>query len=280
MRHREILKSFHRLLVEGGSGSGNFGHMGRPGKKGGSGKGGRSFLPSKTEPGSSGSISPSSEVPAASVSFKTPDEMKEAFRKNLGFRAVMSKDATLPKFKKIAEKAAVVFDDFKRLKEQFPKIASLMEWGNEGMNGLQSMTFHPGTSFSHPVPGRNRGATYGGLYSGESSSIRVATGKRTDPELSIGKGAFLTGRDISSVARHEFGHHVYAKKCGYEWDGLHSKLGGDAFFMKKVSDYARTNSKEAFAESFSAYTSLKYTRGKLPTEVEAFLDKYVGGGIV
>jgi hypothetical protein len=48
-----------------------------------------------------------------------------------------------------------------------------------------------------------------------------------------------------------------------------------AWWRRKVSGYAKTNEREAFAESWAAYSSEKYVEGALPEEVVAFFRKLI-----
>ena len=57
------------------------------------------------------------------------------------------------------------------------------------------------------------------------------------------------------------------------WDSLHFSLG-PGVFGKKVSQYAATNSREAFAESFSVWShpGYKTLKKKLPPAIEEFFN--------
>lgn len=106
----------------------------------------------------------------------------------------------------------------------------------------------------------------------------------------------ISADTLRGTLRHEVGHLVHWRalpdgpKNG-EWMGVWNKIkddpdqyvvGGRPGFKTKgwsrVSGYANTNHKEAFAESFTAYTHPEYKKGMLPMEVEGFFDKHIGRG--
>jgi hypothetical protein len=100
-----------------------------------------------------------------------------------------------------------------------------------------------------------------------------------EPRLKLGKGQWtISGKSMQATTRHEWGHHVY----GWHADDMLSSRFDDLFngygskwFRENISDYAGTNSMEAYAECFAAYTSPTYgARGaRLPHEIEALFDE-------
>ncbi len=98
---------------------------------------------------------------------------------------------------------------------------------------------------------------------------------------------------VRGVVRHEVGHLVHWKlpdgKNNAEWQRVYTQIANDpnrypvggreSFSTRgwsRVSGYANTNAQEAFAESFTYYAHPDYRSGRLPKEVEIFLDKHVG----
>jgi len=144
----------------------------------------------------------------------------------------------------------------------------------------------------------------GVYYSGWRQEIAVASrasGSMLEPDhaLQIGKRRILKdGSDMlvdgaawnvssesgtaASVWRHELGHHVHISQLNYNpiWDDLRLNQSwddiwnqkGPSWFRKNVTEYAATNAKEAFAETFAGYYSPLYKRGLLPNILEEFMD--------
>jgi hypothetical protein len=89
--------------------------------------------------------------------------------------------------------------------------------------------------------------------------------------------------NFSGVVRHEYGHAVMSSlRSGEVTEGWYtvweSRSAND--WSKSISKYASSNSREAFAESFSAYTHPTYGQPgvpRLPTDVESFMKKVVTG---
>jgi SPP1 gp7 family putative phage head morphogenesis protein len=130
--------------------------------------------------------------------------------------------------------------------------------------------------------------------------------------LQIGSKNWQIGADMASTYRHEYGHWLYELGGGrslhtagvgakqealrawnkfyrgrYKWDNQTKKWindtawdaeSGSRIFSEKVSHYAGTDANEAFAESFSAYTSPLYgIEGKrLPKQIEELLEDIIG----
>ena len=131
-------------------------------------------------------------------------------------------------------------------------------------------------------------------YSQEYGEIELPSGLLKKDNLSIGRGKHLMGTDLNSTYRHEFGHHVHRKvltsQQRIKWTNMfnerklnrkHLDVRGskiklkeiDEWFKKNLSKYGGSMTSEAFAESFSAYTSPLYTESKkkLPDFIEQFL---------
>jgi len=110
-------------------------------------------------------------------------------------------------------------------------------------------------------------------------AIDIAGKQYKEHVLRIGKD-FSIGDDYYSTLRHEFGHHLQDHALQHDitfWRKIDLKQDASIYFSTKVSKYAGTNPGEAFAESFSAYTSPKYKRGMLPKDVESYMDKILKG---
>ena len=123
------------------------------------------------------------------------------------------------------------------------------------------------------------------FYRREGRQIHFgAKGKSVKDSLHIGRGSWDISGDGGSIFRHEYGHHTWhtslLSEQKQEWLTFYSNVGGKKFFRDKVSYYGGTNLKEAFAESFSAYTSplhgIKSGR-KLPKEITEMFDRWWGG---
>ena len=110
------------------------------------------------------------------------------------------------------------------------------------------------------------------------------------PELFMAS-EYVGGHTLRGTLRHEVGHLVHWRALpdgqhNADWLKLWVSLRDDPSFGKgrasrtkgwnQVSWYANQNHKEAFAESFAAYTHPKYKAGMLPDKVEAFLDSRIG----
>ncbi len=139
-----------------------------------------------------------------------------------------------------------------------------------------------------------------GTYKSDFEKILMAmtnSSKWEKPLLSVSRKSYTVGEDFKYVFRHELGHHFQDsiiqsddvilnakggnffklwKKVGIDKDGSFNSDISKSWFKKNVSEYSGTNSAEAFAESFSAYTSSLYKRGMLPKQVEKYFDDLIG----
>jgi hypothetical protein len=111
----------------------------------------------------------------------------------------------------------------------------------------------------------------GGLESRKVNSLRIG-----------GRDAFVVSTDYYSTLRHELAHHFQKSmelSRKRKWLELWADSGKKNYFQKKVSFYSGTDSGEAFAEAFSAYTSPLYGTSKtrlLPKQIEAFFKEWLG----
>lgn len=154
-----------------------------------------------------------------------------------------------------------------------------------------------------PVGGPFESHNVVGAWYNNGSNLRMASSlpiKTTPPKMKVGKNAWSVGQDYDTVFRHEYGHAVWDRGLdgaarvefgkmlrSKGWvEGLPInktmptvKKGTYTKYHKKhpVSQYAGTNVHETWAESFAAYTAKTYKRGQLPSEIESFMDKHIGG---
>ena|GEM_PF-2570142 len=63
-----------------------------------------------------------------------------------------------------------------------------------------------------------------------------------------------------------------AKKMNIEWEDLYTKLKKDGDISRYISEYANTNHKELFAESFAMYVGGE--KNKLPKSILEYLERY------
>lgn len=107
-----------------------------------------------------------------------------------------------------------------------------------------------------------------------------------DKEFKVGNeltpGGFLVDSNFQGAIRHEYGHAIFSealspKQCD-AWTKLYNEI--DSTVIKEgVSQYAATNRLEAWAESFSYWTSSGYaseTSLYLPTKIETFFTGIFG----
>jgi len=129
---------------------------------------------------------------------------------------------------------------------------------------------------------------YVDLYD-ESVHIAAQNPKRylgvPSPDVS-GKG-FTVDDSFQGLIRHEVGHAVqsslnrnlegfmdeWIENIGLKYDPV---VAAKVKSRQVVSKYGRTNSRELFAESFSAYTNPNYVRGSLPKDIEEIMDRVIG----
>lgn len=120
-----------------------------------------------------------------------------------------------------------------------------------------------------------------GYYRIEGKTINLGgKGKRLGDTFRIGE--YSTVNSIGTLTRHEYGHHIWETALvaaeRREWESLWI-LQRKKWWENKVSFYAGTNFKEAFSDSFTAWTSRVYGVGNkrnLPKELEAYFDKIFG----
>ena len=186
------------------------------------------------------------------------------------------------------------------LSTKFPVARQAFERGNIARIHISTDTGYSGTAIgTYYAEGvLKRGLTDPGVILPGVLQIRPyyrGAGGKLDADSTeplIGGVAHAVGSSsVKDVLRHEIGHLVHHKviQDGYlnkEWLAIHERLAGNRELVKtgrgwarglnRISNYAETNSKESFAESFAAYVHPGYKRSSLPAEVEQFMDAHVG----
>jgi len=216
-------------------------------------------------------------------------EAEERFN-NLGIQRISKPGSGRTTWK--TEKAFVndalnpILEELTRLEQEFPDLIGLLK-----KKKLWDLEFYRGKNLS-PALVQNNINDIEGLYNEVQRRIRFAmsdVAKKAKPHLSSGR-ALLVGKDFRTGLRHELGHH-FERVVMMDHEGplqhirskfidVWEKLGKDNYFKKKVSGYSGTNLHEAFAESFSAYTSPLYgtpKKLKLPKEIENIFNHLLKG---
>lgn len=114
------------------------------------------------------------------------------------------------------------------------------------------------------------------IYLPEERIIRLGKNsmKRMRSDLYLNKGNHTVATDFGSNIRHEYGHYIHSEILSNSqkdtWRLFFHE--NERLFKTSVSRYASTNAEEAFAETFSAYTSeyygKKFTGGVLNRKIE------------
>ena len=192
----------------------------------------------------------------------------------------------------LAQSANQVGEELARLSNKYGKVKTSLD-----RNPVQGITFRKGKRITTPYntcdayydPRMNTIDIASGLSKNSSIELGVGKAHRYDPDLMVYN--FQVSNDFNTVFRHELSHHFWRSNSEMraQFTKVSEKLsGGKAFnkqtknwFEENVSHYASTNKEEAFAEAFSAYTSPVYESGvpgkSLPTDMEKFFERYLGG---
>jgi hypothetical protein len=252
--------NYHVITTHGGQGSGNFGHEGRPGEQGGSGKGGASIDLEKMKPDRT-------PVKEGWNDARTLGEVSKNFSQVVGDPDRAYKNIMLDLgrshdyLEETIKQANIVGKEMVYLKDTFPDV-----WDKVDISML--------SLYDTSIPGYGR-------WSSNTGILRIGTDVpvRSEEKLTLGKYKSCT-ESVQGTFRHEFGHAVYDSLT----DSQRSKWNEDVWaheparFRSKVSEYATTNRKEAFAESFRAWSFSRYhTNAKsLPKAVEKFFETHLG----
>jgi hypothetical protein len=265
-------------LTQGGPGSGDHGHSGRPGKVGGSsgGKamrriGGVALSPGYTEP-----------KPKLDKIQDCETEIRETLRGFSSFYGPGDRPT-----KRDAQAANLIRDEVKSIGERFPefKYMAMDCW-------LKDRQLVTAVNLSDHF---DRGVS--GVY-GPGSLLKMNTNPKlggapfsTPNEKGVSFGKYSTTSDFAGTFRHELGHAVQTqtpRRNTKEWNRtLKEAAGSDSarwnpktreWVRKNISEYGSTSSSEAFAESFSAYThpAYKSSKNKLPKPVEDYFKNLLG----
>jgi len=240
---------FHIIpVVYGGSGSGNFGHAGTPGRLGGSGPGGSS-----------------QEEMIKSLAQKTQEKF--------GIEVEYGVSASVKDEPGIVGKVAIIDQEVNRLFTEFPEIAEMYK-EMEAPLSVNLDKLDKGTY----------GVCYNGIGFRVDPTQTTATEEGRWNTGGYHGGGYGGDRPISYVFRHEFAHDI--EGLGYkasDWElsgprmdrlmGLQDRIDRSYDKTKDISGkgtrYAASNSSEMFAESFAIYTSPRYgSAGRLPSSIE------------
>jgi Mor family transcriptional regulator len=207
---------------------------------------------------------------------------------------------------RVTEHAEIIGGELARMQQEYPllKKSSLpklqihdveeLEYqaGKKAVGLYYSGGFDRGTIETTTL---RRGSFNNVLY----SSIKGENGLTDAKFLRLGRGLWTVGGSTEtsglSTLRHEFGHYVHLTQmqtmpgARSEWEQLWSKWQKSGRIPDVLSKYAETNDKEFFAESFGAYTHPAYGRdktysntsyvekgGRLPQDIEAYMEKWIG----
>tara|TARA_Y100000034_G_C6879363_1_gene402664 strand:- start:311 stop:1885 length:1575 start_codon:yes stop_codon:yes gene_type:complete len=177
-------------------------------------------------------------------------------------------------FKTNKNKVNYIADDLLRMKTQNKKLGKMMD------NMLPiSLDITDVKSF----PGKLENSLAIGSYSSRFKEITIAAkGKFRKPVLRFNDFT-VTGNDLAAMTRHEYGHHVYLSREGIERVGRDTwrefyKSKPQSWWKRHTSEYGKGTPGEAFAESFSAYTSPLHNTGgaskTLPDEILELFTKW------
>jgi len=168
--------------------------------------------------------------------------------------------------------------EMSRMRSEFPALS-------QGLDKTNVKTIRLFNKNTIKAPGLKEGQGISAQYKPSQKTMNLSRDQLDKSEkITLGKWNSSDGWD--SVFRHEMGHHSEEIVFGStgspkaelrkEWKKTVADLGQEAT-KKTISRYAATDASEAFAESFSVYTSPKYKRGMLPKPIEKFMDKNIRG---
>jgi SPP1 gp7 family putative phage head morphogenesis protein len=165
------------------------------------------------------------------------------------------------------------------INEELVRMKAEMPWIAKQLDGRRSTVRN--ILLSPDATVQTKQGLFAGLWSPWKRQISIALQGRSIPEAKLvigtGRNWFVhTGKSFRSTFRHEFGHalqdRVFKLKRGRQWKALFDQKG-TTWWKNNVSGYSATNYREAFAESFAAYTHPHYgAQFRLPKEVEKFMD--------
>ena len=195
------------------------------------------------------------------------------------------------KDKVLAKKAkalkAITDREWRKIMDDFPKINDLV--AKRPLKGGLHLreTLDP----DKPKPLRPNGY-YIRTWRGTSSIELNMSAKEFDLGRTYARGRWSVSSstgDLVDTFRHELGHHIHLgtldKKAFKEWDDIWNTMKARSKsrwssegIHQTISEYAASNEKELFAESFAMYTHPQYGKAgpRLPTLVEDFMKKHLG----
>ena len=115
------------------------------------------------------------------------------------------------------------------------------------------------------------------------NSIRLTRNQYAKTQDSLSLGEYFVESSFKGTVRHEYAHYIEGRLFTdgerSSWETLFQRQGGaqSSFWKDGVSRYGASNAAEAWAESFSAYSHPDYRMGALPSVVESFIQRIVGG---
>lgn len=228
------------FAVNGGAGSGNFGHSGRRGQVGGSSSEGSAWVYQSTAEG-------------LTREFSSQFGMTLNLQDKHGIESANRAARTLHQLKTKFELPQDGVAQF-TVKKSLGKITGEVE-GAEGEEVL-------------------------GAYHPSRRELEVKTADRGAGKLRVGGWTGNVDDSFEGTVRHEVGHTVHDRSLSpvqkAEWRGIYRKELAGEFQSPNgfsISAYAMTNADELFAESFSAYTHGDYKVGMLPKHIESFLGR-------
>lgn len=206
---------------------------------------------------------------------KDIDELQNKFKENkighANFEGKWSKKQQLD----IGNQTAEHWND---LRNKFPVLKKIQD----DQQNLFDVYFFKGRSIEE----RSNFVTHG-RYDFRNKSIEIASGRSKTHSLKVGVRSgrqynYNVSSDFFGNFRHEMGHHIrdnsskFTLETNKKFTKLWKEKRGTKYFEQNVSQYAQTNSNEAFSECFAAYTSPKYKTGMLPKEIESIFEELLG----
>ena len=161
--------------------------------------------------------------------------------------------------------------------DRHPKIKELLQKKKNGefiVSNSDAVAY-----FDHKVVAAPEMSGNPGFFIPNKGTVAVSgKGKWLKPkDVDIGS-VYNVEQGLKGVIRHEVGHKVddiLFLEDRMVWDEIYRSKSKD-WWGKNISYYAEVDASEAFAESFTAYTNVRYKAGTLPKEIEKFFDKNIG----
>jgi len=275
------------LSVLGGSGSGNHGHAGRPGKVGGSSIGSKGSGKSADKPADkqekstlSGEqtkrVSRTTKLDKPTITVKPVASKPPKPEKDVNqFVGLSVKQGT--KDPKTAKALNEINSHMEEVLSRRPGLKNILD----DMGPPTELVLEKGTHVKYTNSEGQKRTTLG-LYRPKEDTLHIPIeggSKDIAKAFVLGTKAYTVGGNgAMATVRHEFGHAVLAKspeiKTAFILQVWKNNNNGKVAFSG-VSRYATLNASEAFAEAFSAWSSPYYNTGKgttLPKNIEQWFD--------